>query len=78
MRRARTSPPALLADPLPEVGLVRARQRRRHQIVTRDSAEKRPVLRDIQRHRDPPCFQDLGHCIQLALGKALPVVLAAA
>ena len=55
------------SDPPPEVGLVRARQRRRHQGIARDSGEELLILRGIQGHRDPSCVQDLGHGMLFAI-----------
>ena len=46
---------ALFPNPPPEVGCVRALQRRRHEGIVRKAAEECPILRGIQRHRDPPC-----------------------
>ena len=65
----------LLPDPPPEVGLVRASQRRCHQGIGRKSSEELTVLRDIQCHRDPPRLQELGHGFHPTLGEAFPVAL---
>ena len=71
MRRPRTVPPALREDPPPEVGRVRARQRRRHQRIARKCAEKLPVLHDIRSRFDAPGPERRGRELHAALCVAL-------
>ena len=72
MLRVQVAP---LPEPPPEVGLVRARKRRLHHGLSRNSPAQLPVLRQFQNQLDPPGCEKIGRSVHVTVRMAFAVTL---